>query len=70
MSFLAEFWEFIRERKKYWLLPLVVVQRFCYRQLLYWIAIRVAFSALKGRLISWGKLARTGHVVLPGYGGR
>jgi hypothetical protein len=25
VSFLAEFWEFIRERKKYWLLPLVVV---------------------------------------------
>jgi Family of unknown function (DUF5989) len=25
VSFLAEFWEFIRERKKYWLLPLIVV---------------------------------------------
>jgi hypothetical protein len=52
------------------LLPLVVLQRFCYRQLIYWIAIRVALSALKGRLISWGKLARTGHVTTPAYNNR
>ena len=25
MSFIAEFWEFLRARKKFWLLPLVVV---------------------------------------------
>ena len=25
MSFLAEFWKFIRVRKKFWLLPLIVV---------------------------------------------
>ena len=25
MSFLAEFWEFLRERKKFWLLPLLVM---------------------------------------------
>jgi hypothetical protein len=25
LSFIAEFWEFIRERKKFWLLPLVVL---------------------------------------------
>ncbi|HZT24513.1 MAG TPA: DUF5989 family protein [Pseudolabrys sp.] len=25
MSFIAEFWEFLRERKKFWLLPLVVL---------------------------------------------
>ena len=25
MSFLKEFWEFLRERKKYWLLPIIVV---------------------------------------------
>ena len=25
MSFLKEFWEFLRERKKYWLLPIVIV---------------------------------------------
>lgn len=25
MSFIAELWEFMRERKKFWLLPLVVL---------------------------------------------
>jgi len=25
MSFLKEFWEFLRERKKFWLLPIIFV---------------------------------------------
>jgi competence protein ComGC len=25
MSFLREFWEFLRERKKFWLLPILLV---------------------------------------------
>ena len=25
LSFLKEFWDFLRERKKYWLLPIVIV---------------------------------------------
>ena len=25
MSFLIEFWEFIKVRKKYWLLPIIIV---------------------------------------------
>ena len=25
MSFLKEFWEFLTERKKYWLLPIIIV---------------------------------------------
>ena len=25
IEFLKEFWEFLRERKKYWLLPIVIV---------------------------------------------
>ena len=25
MSFLAEFWAFVRERKKFWLLPIMLV---------------------------------------------
>ena len=25
MSFLKEFWEFVRARKKYWLLPIILV---------------------------------------------
>ena len=25
MSFLKEFWEFLRERKKYWLIPILLI---------------------------------------------
>jgi peptidoglycan-N-acetylglucosamine deacetylase len=42
----------IDRRRAIWrLLPLL--QRFCYRQLLYLCAVRVAFAALKGRLQGW-----------------
>lgn len=43
------------------LLPLLFLQRFCYRQLLYVTAVRVAAAALKGRMLAWGSLARTGR---------
>jgi hypothetical protein len=43
------------------LLPLLFLQRFCYRQLLYVTAIRVAAAALKGRMLGWGSLVRTGR---------
>jgi cellulose synthase/poly-beta-1,6-N-acetylglucosamine synthase-like glycosyltransferase/peptidoglycan/xylan/chitin deacetylase (PgdA/CDA1 family)/spore germination protein YaaH len=52
-------------RRYLWrLLPLVLIQRFCYRQLLYVTAIRVAVAALKGRMLGWDKLMRTGAVAL------
>ena len=28
IEFLNEFWEFLRERKKYWLLPIIIVLAF------------------------------------------
>lgn len=53
------------EQKKTWrLLPLLLVQRFIYRQLLYVVAIRVMLAALKGSMLGWGKLMRTGRVTL------
>jgi peptidoglycan-N-acetylglucosamine deacetylase len=53
----------MERRYHFWrLLPLLFLQRFCYRQLLYVTAVRVAAAALKGRMLGWGKLARTGHV--------
>ncbi|WP_191970105.1 polysaccharide deacetylase family protein [Methylobacterium planeticum] len=47
------------------LLPLLVLQRFCYRQLLYVTAIRTLLTALRGTFVGWGKLVRTGSVDLP-----
>lgn len=56
---------FSLDRRRGWwrLLPLVVLQRFCYRQLLYWVAIRATVAAIKGRLVEWGKQQRTGLLV-------
>ena len=49
------------------LLPLLLLQRFCYRQLLYVTAVRVAIAALQGRMLGWNKLKRTGSALrLPG----
>jgi cellulose synthase/poly-beta-1,6-N-acetylglucosamine synthase-like glycosyltransferase len=50
------------------LLPLVIVQRFFYRQLIYWVAMRTALAAIKGRLVGWGKLARTGQALAAAQG--
>jgi cellulose synthase/poly-beta-1,6-N-acetylglucosamine synthase-like glycosyltransferase/peptidoglycan/xylan/chitin deacetylase (PgdA/CDA1 family)/spore germination protein YaaH len=51
-----------RDRNHWSLLPLLLLQRFTYRQLLYVTAIRALVTALKGVFVGWGKLARTGNV--------
>jgi len=40
----------------------LVAQRFVYRQLMYGIVIRAVSAALRGRLVGWGKLERSGSV--------
>lgn len=56
---------YLDRRDAIWrLAPLLLVQKFVYRQLLYITAIRVAFTALKGTMQGWGKLNRTGNVSL------
>jgi cellulose synthase/poly-beta-1,6-N-acetylglucosamine synthase-like glycosyltransferase len=53
----------LEPKNKCWhLLPLSFVQRFCYRQLLYVIAVQAIVVAAKGRFVGWGKLIRTGNV--------
>jgi peptidoglycan-N-acetylglucosamine deacetylase len=49
-------------RRMWRLLPLLILQRFCYRQLLYVTALRATLAALKGRMLGWNKLIRTGRV--------
>jgi cellulose synthase/poly-beta-1,6-N-acetylglucosamine synthase-like glycosyltransferase/peptidoglycan/xylan/chitin deacetylase (PgdA/CDA1 family)/spore germination protein YaaH len=41
-------------------IPLLVLQRFCYRQLIYYVAIRSLLAAINGRLVGWDKLPRQG----------
>ena len=52
------------EKAPWRLLPLLLVQRFSYRQLLYVVTIRAVLAAIKGRFIGWGKLIRTGTVAI------
>jgi hypothetical protein len=47
------------------LMPLLLIQRFCYRQLLYFVVMQTLFTAIKGSLVGWGKLVRTGSVHVP-----
>ena len=54
--------------EKWGLLIWLPLQRFCYRQLLYVVAIRALLAALRGSTVGWGKLERRGTVSLPGEG--
>jgi cellulose synthase/poly-beta-1,6-N-acetylglucosamine synthase-like glycosyltransferase/peptidoglycan/xylan/chitin deacetylase (PgdA/CDA1 family)/spore germination protein YaaH len=51
---------FVLEGDEDWrLLGLVLLQRFCYRQLLYVTAVRAVMAAVKGQAVGWNKLERT-----------
>ncbi|HEX2841224.1 glycosyltransferase [Hyphomicrobium sp.] len=43
-------------------IPLFMLQRTIYLPLLYWIAFETVFAALKGKIVRWNKLKRTGSV--------
>ena len=47
-----------------WLAWLVLLQRFAYRQVMYWVVVRAVASALQGRARGWGTLERKGTVEL------
>ena len=44
---------------------LILLQRFVYRQVLYWAVVKAVWAAAQGRARGWGKLARKGTVELP-----
>jgi cellulose synthase/poly-beta-1,6-N-acetylglucosamine synthase-like glycosyltransferase len=52
-----------REDKK--LTWLIVIQRFAYRQVMYWVVLRSFAAALRGRVVGWGKLERKATVEVP-----
>ncbi|WP_296201091.1 polysaccharide deacetylase family protein [uncultured Hyphomicrobium sp.] len=54
---------FLFEKKEDWrLLWWLVLQRFDYRQLLYYVVVKSVISAAKGHLVGWGKLDRKATV--------
>jgi peptidoglycan-N-acetylglucosamine deacetylase len=54
------------ERKEKWsLLPWLVLQRFGYRQLMYYVVVKAMLAAVLGPLVGWGKLERQATVTDP-----
>jgi len=49
-------------RLVFWLLP----QRFGYRQVMYYVVIKALIQAVRGPLVGWSSVARSGQVELGG----
>jgi hypothetical protein len=66
--FLAVDWSaacfaFVLERKERWrLLWWLFLQRFCYRQVMYYVMLKSVGTAIRGALVGWGKLERKATV--------
>ncbi len=58
---IALFLERSEDRSLAWL---VLLQRFAYRQVMYWVVVQAVGAALKGRARGWGKLIRKGTVTV------
>jgi cellulose synthase/poly-beta-1,6-N-acetylglucosamine synthase-like glycosyltransferase len=44
---------------------LILIQRFVYRQTMYWVVIKSMAAAMRGHVVGWGKLERKGMNLLP-----
>jgi peptidoglycan-N-acetylglucosamine deacetylase len=63
VDLLAAMVGFAMEKREDWsLLWWLMLQRFGYRQLMYYVVIRSIFAALRGPSVGWGKLERAGTV--------
>ena len=64
VDLLASFLAFSYEKENVKRLIYLIPQRLVYRQLMFWVVFKSVISALKGTLIGWGVLKRTGRVKL------
>ena len=63
VDLLAAMVGFLMEKREDWsLLWWLMLQRFGYRQLMYYVVVRSIFAALRGPSVGWGKLERAGTV--------
>jgi cellulose synthase/poly-beta-1,6-N-acetylglucosamine synthase-like glycosyltransferase/peptidoglycan/xylan/chitin deacetylase (PgdA/CDA1 family)/spore germination protein YaaH len=63
VDILAAIFGFLMERREDWsLLWWLPLQRFGYRQLMYYVVVRSISTAIRGPSVGWGKLERTGTV--------
>ncbi len=63
VDWLAAGFAFLLEKREQWgLLWWIFLQRFCYRQVMYYVMVRSLFTALRGVIVGWGKLERKATV--------
>jgi cellulose synthase/poly-beta-1,6-N-acetylglucosamine synthase-like glycosyltransferase len=63
VDWVAAAFAFLLERREQWsLLWWLCLQRFCYRQVMYYVMLRSVMTAVRGALVSWGKLERKATV--------
>src|SRR5581483_11139142 len=54
---------FMMEKRESWgLLAWLFLQRFCYRQIMYYVMIKSVYFAIRGAIVGWGKLERKATV--------
>jgi len=59
IDWLSSCFAFVLERKERWrLLWWLFLQRFCYRQVMYYVMIKSVAMAIRGPVVGWGKLER------------
>ncbi len=63
VDWLSAAFAFLLEKRERWsLLWWLFLQRFCYRQVMYYVMLRSVLTAVKGVLVGWGKLERKATV--------
>jgi len=63
VDWLAAGCAFLLEKRELWgLLWWLFLQRFCYRQVMYYVMVRSVSTAIRGVIIGWGKLERKATV--------
>ncbi|HEY7181229.1 MAG TPA: glycosyltransferase [Blastocatellia bacterium] len=63
---LAAAFAFLLERREQWsLLWWLFLQRFCYRQVMYYVMVKSVVTAARGVMVGWGKLERKATVAAP-----
>jgi hypothetical protein len=68
LDLLATLIAFLLERKEDWrLLIWLFLQRFSYRQLMYYVAVKSTLTAIRGTVVGWGKLERKATVSVSGH---
>ena len=63
IDWLSACFAFILEKQEHWrLLWWIFLQRFCYRQVMYYVMIKSVATAVRGAVVGWGKLERKATV--------